>query len=407
MLPNNMGNSNPGSGGREAGDAAVPFLQRIRSESDTAEGNAAVSVQRNHSSSPHTATACYGGTETHALRKRNPKVSDSGERSSKDDGDVVVVPSRAGGGGGGSSGNNSRPDAGRDVEGECIVVNDNGTDTTADTCMGKVRHFLLNSDSALYALLKWGLAVLLLFFLSFVVFGMIYSEVRYNGNCTVDAGVTDTPALPEGCESPFGAILGAFQNTFAHSNCNGYYVSTVDSYMNFTVPVMDAATGMLTMSSKEFYTGLAWQCVEYARRYWMINGRPKPAYFGSVIGAADIWNLTEVHLLENTSRTLPLRKYKSGDRVVQDGLQPPQAGDIIIYPVQSGGFPVGHVAVVTKVEMGEQGFIYVAEQNWESTQWSGPFYNYSRKIPLRYDPLTTAIILNDPDGKIIGWMRYG
>ncbi|CAG9580953.1 D-alanyl-glycyl endopeptidase-like protein [Leishmania major strain Friedlin] len=232
---------------------------------------------------------------------------------------------------------------------------------------------------------------------------MLYSSIRYGRNCT---GTNETVKPLGPCVTPLGTILGVFNGVFGYSNCNDSYVSTELRYINLTVPELNNETGQLTYISKQFYTGLAWQCVEYARRYWMQRGTPQPAYFDSVLGAADVWNLTFVRLLSNASITLPLRRYWNGDRVT-DNHQIPAIGDIIIYPVQDGGFPYGHVAVIANVELSTHGAIYVAEQNWANAVWSSPHHNYTRRIPMFYDMLTSTITLDDSEHQIIGWMRYG
>ncbi|GET92042.1 D-alanyl-glycyl endopeptidase-like protein [Leishmania tarentolae] len=266
------------------------------------------------------------------------------------------------------------------------------------------RWFVLTHNALLHGIIKWSLAILLLLFLAFIVFGMLYSSIRYGGSCS---GTSDGAGKPTGpCATPFGSILGVSNGVFGYSNCNDSYVSTKKRYINVTVPKVNNETGQLTYTSEEFYTGLEWQCVEYARRYWMQNGVPQPAYFESVEGAADIWNLTFVRSLSNKSTRLPLHKYRNGG-VMTDILQRPTIGDIIIYPIQDGGFPYGHVAVIVKVEIAREGFVYVAEQNWANGVWSSVHHNYTRRIPLLYDSLTSVITLDDPHGKIMGWMRYG
>ncbi|KPI87330.1 putative D-alanyl-glycyl endopeptidase-like protein cysteine peptidase Clan CA family C51 [Leptomonas seymouri] len=392
-----IGNHIGSCGNPDPGGAPARLSGRIGSDIISSESTILMSSQRINGIS--TTTVDYGGSQAHEMLSAAPQESDAGERGGRD---IAESPQA------GSSSASERINIFTSGEGEggCIVANGNAVSNTRTFC-SKVRHFLLNSDPLLYASLRWGLAALLILFLAFIVFGIVYSGVFSNTNCTVMMIPAMEEDPPRWCHTPFGTILGVFENTFAYSNCNDDYQSIIENYIKLPVSVVDASTGVLTMVVKEFYAGLEWQCVEFARRYWMLNGRPKPAYFGLVDKAADIWNLEEVHLLENTSQTLPLHRYKSGDRVVQDGLQPPQSGDIVIYPVQSGGFPVGHVAVIAKVEMAEHGFIYVAEQNWGSTQWSEPYHNYSRKIPLHYNPITTAITLKDPEGVIMGWMRYG
>ncbi|KAG5493718.1 hypothetical protein JIQ42_02092 [Leishmania sp. Namibia] len=277
---------------------------------------------------------------------------------------------------------------------------DKSADSTVG-CIGMMRRFLLDNDPLLYNIIKWHVAALLLLFLTFIVFGVFYSGIHYNGNCT-DHG--NTPLAP--CATPFGSILGAYNGVFAYSNCNDSYVSAQMAHINLTVLDRDRETGKLTRVTKQFQSGMEWQCVEYARRYWMQRGLSQPAYFDSVVAAADIWNLTFVRLVSNASMTLPLHRFRNGDRLA-NGINVPEVGDIIIYPIQPGGFPYGHVAVIAKVELATRGAIYVAEQNWDNKVWAAPDHSLARKIPLRYDMLTTTLTIDDPEGRIIGWMRYG
>ncbi|CAJ1033924.1 CHAP domain containing protein, putative [Leishmania lindenbergi] len=293
-----------------------------------------------------------------------------------------------------------------DNERTLFVQQENKRTDSGVACLGAVRRFVLTRDPLLYGLLKWGLSVLLLLFLTFILLGLFFSVFFYRGNCENTNGTTKGKTDPKQvCVTPFGAILGVYAGVFGYSNCNDDYTSTKYRYVNLTVPVLNK-TGNVVYTSKSFFTGLEWQCVEFARRFWMLSGKPEGAYFDSVVGAADIWNLTFVRLVSNTSTTLPLQKYSNGGRI-SEGLQAPAPGDIIIYPVQGGGFPYGHVAVITKVDMAMNGAIYVAEQNWGSAMWVDPHHNYSRRIPLLYDMTTSSVTLNDPNGTIIGWMRYG
>jgi len=93
------------------------------------------------------------------------------------------------------------------------------------------------------------------------------------------------------------------------------------------------------------FTGLKWQCVEYARR-WLIT--VKGATFEKVNNATDIWSLQKATLLDSTKV------------------------DFINAPITEippiGAFPKGHVAVVVKVH--PNGEVDVAEQNY-SNKWQG------------------------------------
>ena len=95
----------------------------------------------------------------------------------------------------------------------------------------------------------------------------------------------------------------------------------------------------------------------------------------------------------------------------------PAVGDLIIYPVQPGGFPFGHVCVVVNVSWTEgphdskKGTVYVGEQNWSSHYWGGLKGNYSRALPVssKLDAATgdEVVTLHDDDYKIVGWKRVG
>lgn len=279
-------------------------------------------------------------------------------------------------------------------------------------CVGKLRNTLRRWDPFRNIFIRWSLSILLVLFLAFLVFGTLYSGVYYHDNCSSLLAENHSRYYLDGygfCETPFGTLLGVTNGVFGYSNCDSNYISVEyhsinGSALSFTTN-SDGSTTQITVT-KSFSTGLAWQCVEFARRYWMMHGSPKPAYFGSVDGAADIWNLTQVYVMENTSVRLPLLRYENGGSV-SNGLKVPAEGDLVIYPIQSGGFPYGHVAVIVKVELsGTQGVVYVAEQNWENKMWPGPYHNYSRKLTLKYSSSAMTYTIDDPEGTIVGWMRY-
>ncbi|MDH5473514.1 MAG: CHAP domain-containing protein [Gammaproteobacteria bacterium] len=152
------------------------------------------------------------------------------------------------------------------------------------------------------------------------------------------------------CISPYGTVLGVSKRGIeAYSNCNSGCVIFEPNNL------------------KNTYTGIKWQCVEYARRWLLIN---KGAVYGDVDTAADIWdkinNLTDV----NTNITLQLESHLNGSK------QAPQVGDLLIYSKEFNN--TGHVAVVLNVDY-KNGFIEVGEQNYTNDLWPG---NYARKIEL-------------------------
>jgi glutathionylspermidine amidase/synthetase len=118
---------------------------------------------------------------------------------------------------------------------------------------------------------------------------------------------------------------------------------------------------------KDVYTGIKWQCVEYARRWLLIK---KGATFGDVDIAADIWNKIN-HLTDiSTDSPLPLESHVNGSE------QPPQVGDLLVYASEFQD--TGHVAVVIETDF-DDGVIEVAEQNYTNEPWTD---DYSRKIEL-------------------------
>ena len=102
------------------------------------------------------------------------------------------------------------------------------------------------------------------------------------------------------------------------------------------------------------FTGLKWQCVEYARR-WLIT--VKGVTFDKVNNATDIWSLQKATLLN----------LKQVDFINAPITEIPPIGALLIYR-KSATFPKGHVAVVVKVH--PNGEVDVAEQNY-SKNWQG------------------------------------
>ena len=160
--------------------------------------------------------------------------------------------------------------------------------------------------------------------------------------------------LPDNCKinclSEYGQVLGISRSGVkAYSNCQSDCVIYEPHQWKGT------------------YTGIKWQCVEYARRWLLIN---KGLVYGDVDIAADIWtkisSLTEV----STNKLHPLASYLNGSK------QAPAVGDLLIYSQEFN--KTGHVAIVTHVDT-SNGFIDVAEQNFSNKTWPD---NYARRIEL-------------------------
>jgi hypothetical protein len=94
------------------------------------------------------------------------------------------------------------------------------------------------------------------------------------------------------CATPYGEVLGASTDGVeAYSNCQSDCINPERNTWKHT------------------YTGIKWQCVEYARRWLLVN---KGAVYADVDTAADIWNEID-HLTDVASnRILPLESHPNG-----------------------------------------------------------------------------------------------
>ena len=178
--------------------------------------------------------------------------------------------------------------------------------------------------------------------------------------------------LPEKCTrecvEPFGHKLGQSHSAVpAYSNCQN---ACVNPTPNFVAGV---------------YTGIKWQCVEYARRWLLVN---EGVVYGDVDIAADIWNLNTVSAPRSNTK-FAFKGFVNGHKNL------PQRGDLLIYSSEFLG--TGHVAVVLRVESDHQQ-VLVGEQNFDNDPWPQQF---ARAIP--YVQHNNGYWLLDP--YIIGWKR--
>jgi glutathionylspermidine amidase/synthetase len=172
-----------------------------------------------------------------------------------------------------------------------------------------------------------------------------------------------------GTNAPFGTITGyASTNVPAYSNGNESYISN-DYYYLYGV-----------------YTGMKWQCVEYARRWLFLR---KGCVFDSVDGAADMWAQLNTVQRVIDQQCFSLKQYPNGSP------DPPKNESLIIYSRSGVDMPFGHVAVIVDVL---PGFIRVAEENYNAYYWSG---NYSRQIPYVFK--NGGYFIED-DYPLFGWM---
>ena len=185
-------------------------------------------------------------------------------------------------------------------------------------------------------------------------------------------GFSQEPTISEACTTqcvtPYGEVLGVgLGNVPAYSNCNANCV--------IFSPNKQAGT----------YTGIKWQCVEYARRWLLIN---KGVVYGDVDIAADIWALGTVTRVSDKSN-VGMSTYPNGSKTW------PEVGDLLIYAKEY--LKTGHVAVISKVDKKSHA-IQVIEENFNNTKWPG---DYARSIP--YVENNDKIWLLD--SFLLGWKR--
>ena len=175
------------------------------------------------------------------------------------------------------------------------------------------------------------------------------------------------PACQTECKTPYGTLLGESPRGIkAYSNCQSGCVIFEPNRWNGT------------------YTGIKWQCVEYARRWLLIN---TGTVFGDVDIAADIWDRIDKLTDVKTKQSVPLESHLNGS------IQAPEVGDLLIYAQAFNG--TGHVAVVTGVDI-KNGMLEVSEQNFNNESWTG---DYARKLTLINNQGNYWIL----DGYLLGW----
>jgi glutathionylspermidine amidase/synthetase len=189
------------------------------------------------------------------------------------------------------------------------------------------------------------------------------------------AEVTEAPSLPPicsaQCAAPFGEVLGRSpRGVVAYSNCRAECV----------VPDSHEVDGT--------YTGLQWQCVEYARRWLLVN---RGAVFGDVDIAADIWTKIDRLTRVSDQTEVPLEARLNGSS------QRPQAGDLLIYAKAFYG--TGHVAVVVGSDP-SRNLLKVGEQNYNNEVWTG---SHAREIEFIEKDGRFWVL----DPYLIGWKHLG
>ena len=146
------------------------------------------------------------------------------------------------------------------------------------------------------------------------------------------------------CVNDYGKVLGTTVTGLkAFSNCNNDCVIFEPN------------------KHKGTYTGIKWQCVEFARRWLLVN---HGVVYGDVDYAIDIWDKIKYYTYVSNKEKLPVSSQVNGSK------QPPAVGDLFIYAKALLG--TGHVAVVSRIDK-ENKKIMLGEQNYKNTLWKRDF----------------------------------
>ena len=198
------------------------------------------------------------------------------------------------------------------------------------------------------------------------------------------------------CVTKFGKKLGYFKNVPAFSNCNNSFKSDLNNFINY--------------KNENVFSGMQWQCVEYARRYLITR---LGVTFSSVNGAEDVFALKTVESIQD-GKKYKFKTFKNNLNCRRKNNMP-KVNDVIIWARNKSDTPFGHIAVILKIE-GDQ--IYIGEQNWSNDAWTGePRFPsdpslickglkgtaYSRI--LTFKKYNNRCIIVDGNYKILGWKR--
>jgi glutathionylspermidine amidase/synthetase len=130
------------------------------------------------------------------------------------------------------------------------------------------------------------------------------------------------------------------------------------------------------------FTGIRWQCVEFARRYMIINYR---ITFPQVKNAYEIFTLNYFHNIK-TNSLIKINKFLNGSEIA------PQVGNLLIWNKYVDNNSTGHIAVITKVKLPY--YVEIAEQNWNINK-------FIRRLEIKYKNGYNII-----DTNLIGWIHY-
>jgi hypothetical protein len=203
------------------------------------------------------------------------------------------------------------------------------------------------------------------------------------------------------CASAFGTELGSADGVPGLSNCAPTCIRQRYSFI-------DLGTGAVAVHAQDphaknlRYAGITYQCVEYARRWWM---QRLGIAFGDVDGASDILYLTQAEDIR-TGQAVALARSVNGT-----ALRPPKKGDLIVYypDRRHPNWRFGHVAVAVDVDP-VRGSVALAEQNYSNAPWEDA-KGFARRIRLfsvggRFTLVDVSLteVANPDGGRIAGWL---
>ena len=184
------------------------------------------------------------------------------------------------------------------------------------------------------------------------------------------------------CVTIFGKKIGNLEDVPAYSNCNNSFESGFNNVIRY--------------KNKNVFSGMQWQCVEYARRYLITK---LGVTFESVDGAEDVFALKTVESIEN-GKKYKFKTYKNNLNCRRKN-NVPKVNDVIIWARNKDDTPYGHIAVILKIE-GDQ--IFIGEQNWSNDAWTSPRPPpHSRVLTFKKHNNRCTII--DGNYTILGWKR--
>ncbi len=185
--------------------------------------------------------------------------------------------------------------------------------------------------------------------------------------CTSTFAQENKAACYDKCVTDYGNILGTTKTGLkAYSNCSNSCVIFEPNKYQGT------------------YTGIKWQCVEFARRWLLAN---HGVVYGDVDYAIDIWDKIKFYTRVSSKEKIPVSSHLNGSK------QPPVVGDLLIYAKALLG--TGHVAVISNINTDKKQ-ILLTEQNYKNTKWSG---QYARQIDYLEKDGSYWIL----DPYLIGW----